>query len=187
METILLVRHAEADGHDGEDPPLGPRGMRQAGLLGERLAGTGATRLLHGPRRRARRTAELLAPHLGLTPEESALLEDRTPFPSPDRRDDYPSHREDFLRQVPLEERDEDGAALAAAWERLSAPGGAGTLVAVTHAFVVGSFVARALGAPPAAWMQLPIANASLTALRRRPTGEWSVLGVSDVGHLVGV
>lgn len=58
METILLVRHAEADGHDGEDPALGPRGVRQAGLLGERIAGTGATR----PRRRARRTAGLLAP-----------------------------------------------------------------------------------------------------------------------------
>lgn len=101
METILLVRHAEADGHDGEDPPLGPRGVRQAGLLGERLAGTEATRLLHGPRRRARQTAELLA--------------------------------------------------------------------------------------PPAAWMQLTFANASLTALRRRHMGEWSVLGVSDVGHLVGI
>lgn len=62
MDTILLVRHAEADGHDGEDPPLGPGGVRQAGLLGERLAGTEATRLLHGPRRRARQTAELLAP-----------------------------------------------------------------------------------------------------------------------------
>lgn len=55
------------------------------------------------------------------------------------------------------------------------------------RAFVVGSFVARELGAPPAAWMQLPIAHASLTELMRRTTGEWSVLGVSDVGHLVGI
>ncbi|WP_168197992.1 hypothetical protein [Brachybacterium sp. SGAir0954] len=47
--------------------------------------------------------------------------------------------------------------------------------------------MARELGAPPAAWMQLPIAHASLTELMRRTTGEWSVLGVSDVGHLVGI
>lgn len=187
MDRILLVRHAEAQGHDGDDPGLSPLGVHQASLLAERLAGQDVAEVLHGPRRRARQTAHQVAQRLGCPLHQTHLLEDRTPYPSAGRWGDYPQHRHAFLHGVPEQERDEDGVALAAAWTRLSAPGSSGVLVAITHAFVVGSFVREVLGAPPAAWMQLPIANASITDLRARENGEWSVAGVSDVGHLRGL
>lgn len=184
MDRILLIRHGQADGHDGDDPGLSPLGVRQVRMLAARLEGHGITEVLHGPRRRAQQTAETIAQQLARPHRPTDMLEDRTPFPSPQRWDDYPQHRWDFLRDVPEPERDEDGAALNAAWERLSTSSGEGAVVAITHGFVVGSFVGQALGAPSAAWMKLPIDNASITDLRARPTGEWSVAGLNDVGHL---
>jgi broad specificity phosphatase PhoE len=191
MDRILLIRHAQADGDDGSDPALSSVGVDQAALLVERLAGEGVRELLHGPRRRARQTAELVGAGLALRPTSTDLLEDRTPVPSELRWSDYPAHRWDFLREVPADERDEDGAELSAAWSQLTAPraweqgsGDGGTRVFITHAFVVGWFVCRALDAPPAAWMLLPVANASITELTRRSTGEYSVTGFNDVGHL---
>lgn len=185
MDRILLVRHGQAAAPDDVDPALSDVGVRQAEALAARLRGEDVDELWHGPRCRARQSAEILAQGIGRDPRPTSLLEDRTPYPSADRWDDYPRHRWERLQQVPVQERDEDAAALGRAWEQLSAAGERGTLLAVTHAFVVGTFVSAALGAPPAAWMQLPVAAASLTELRIRPTGEWSVLAVSDVGHLV--
>lgn len=42
----------------------------------------------------------------------------------------------------------------------------------------------QVLAAPPAAWMQLPAANASLTELELRSGGEFAVVAFNDVGHL---
>lgn len=185
MDRILLARHAQAAAHDDVDPALSEVGVRQAQALAARLRGEDIDELRHGPRRRARQSAEILARGIGLDSRPTSLLEDRTPYPSADRWGDYPRHRWERLQQTPVQERDEDAAALGRAWEDLSASGEPGTLLAVTHAFVIGAFVSAALGAPPAAWMQLPVAAASLTELHFRPTGEWSVLAVSDVGHLI--
>ncbi|NII69867.1 histidine phosphatase family protein [Microbacterium ulmi] len=192
MSRILLVRHAEADGHDEVDPALSPLGVRQAEALAGRLAGENIRQVLTSPRRRARQTADLIARRIGRSATSSDLLEDRTPTPCAPRWNDYPSHRWEWLRDVPDDERDEDGVMLSAAWSRiveqcsevgwLSADE---TLVLVTHAFVVSWFVCRALDAPPAAWMLLPVANASITELAARPHGEYAVVGFNDVGHLV--
>src|SRR5699024_8565230 len=46
----------QAGGLGETDPALGPTGVRQAGLLAERLAGVGVGAVLHGRRRRARET-----------------------------------------------------------------------------------------------------------------------------------
>jgi broad specificity phosphatase PhoE len=97
---------------------------------------------------------------------------------------DYPPYRWGFLRSTPIEERDTNGDALANAWSQLKEMSTDRTLVAVTHAFVIGSFVGHALAAPADAWLKLPIANASITELRSRPSGEWAVARVSDTGHL---
>lgn len=184
MERFLLARHAQAEGRGRPDPPLSPLGVRQARLLADRLADSDVREVLHGPARRAQETADVLAQRLECPRRSTDLLTDRTPFPSADRWDDYPRHRWEFLHDVPEDERDEDGVALAESWARLTSLEGAGTIVAITHGFVVGSFVGLALGAPTDAWMTLPIDNASVTDLRPRPGGEWSVAGVNDSGHL---
>lgn len=61
---------------------------------------------------------------------------------------DYPSHRRDFLHGTPVEERDTNSDAIAAAWHQLTELNTDRVLVAVTHTFVVGSFVGHASGAP---------------------------------------
>jgi broad specificity phosphatase PhoE len=66
------------------------------------------------------------------------LLDDRTAVPSPERVDEDPAHRHDWLAQVPQAERDVDGRRMTSAWERLSTPEPDGAVLLVTHAFVVG-------------------------------------------------
>lgn len=189
MSRILLIRHAEAD-YEGSDPPLSAAGVRQADTVADRLADERIARILHSPKLRARRTAEAFASRLGCPIAESSLLDDRTPFPSADRWDDYPPHRWDRLRQVPADERDENGVALTAAWNELiqlssrADSADHGTVVLVTHAFVISWFVARALDAPPAAWMQLPVANASITEIALQAGGEYAVIRFNDSSHL---
>lgn len=186
MNRMLLVRHAHAFDHEASDPGLDPVGRRQAAAIAERLAGEGVRRVLSSPKRRAAETADVIARRVGLVVETSALLDDRTPFPSSTRWGDYPARRWEWLRRTPIDERDEDARALRAAWSQLSASvdAEAGALVLVTHAFVVASFVSQVLAAPPAAWMQLPAANASLTELELRSGGEFAVVAFNDVGHL---
>lgn len=183
MERLLLVRHALAEGRES-DPGLSRVGVRQAALLADRLAESGTSEVLHGPLRRTHETAQHIARPLGSPVTRTTLLDDRTPFPSDDHWHQYPRHRWDWLQAVPGTERDEDGAAIAAAWLHLASRRVDGALVAITHAFVVSSLVSHALGAPPSAWMQIPIDNASITELRPTRAGEWSVVSLNDTGHL---
>lgn len=183
-KKLLLVRHAQADDHENLDPALSDEGRRQAALLGSRLSNSPASAILHGPRRRARQTAEVVAELLHVPLQQTTLLEDRTPFPSLERWDDYPPHRWAFLKETPEEERDIDGEAIAEAWRELAELGRNSTLIAVTHAFIMASFVGHALGAPSDAWMKLPVGNTSITELQERPSGEWSVEAMNDTNHL---
>ncbi|NYH53583.1 putative phosphoglycerate mutase [Nocardiopsis arvandica] len=183
MGTLILVRHAQAEDHETSDPALSDEGRRQAALLGSRLTNSSASAILHGSRRRARQTAEVVAELLHVPLQQTTLLEDRTPFPSLERWDDYPPHRWGFLKGTPEAERDINGEALAEAWRELTARSRDSTLIAVTHAFVVGSFVSHALDAPSDAWMKLPIANTSITELQYS-SGEWSAMTVNDTHHL---
>jgi broad specificity phosphatase PhoE len=80
--TLLFVRHGETpDNRAGlilghRDPPLTPRGRRQAAELAPRLAGLGIAALWTSPLRRARETAEILGAQLGIAPQElEALME----------------------------------------------------------------------------------------------------------------
>lgn len=187
MDRLLLVRHAQADGHDDADPALSTTGERQAALLAERLSAEPVLRVLSSPRRRARQTASTVSERLGLPLEVAPALEDRTPMPSAGRWNEYPAHRWQWLQETPVEEQDEDGRSLRDAWTRIAGMldgRGEGALVVVTHAFVVGSFVAAALSAPPAAWMLLPVGNAAITELQRRSNGEIAVTRFNDAAHL---
>ncbi len=131
--------------------------MRQAALLADRLADSGTAEVLHGPLRRTCETAQHIARRLGSPVTRTPLLDDRTPFPSGGHWHHYPRHRWDSLQAVPEAERDEDGAAIAAAWSQLASRRVDGALVAVTHA---------------------------ITELRPTRAGEWSVVCVNDTGHL---
>ena len=184
MTRLLLVRHAEAAGGEDVDPGLSDLGVRQTRALAARLATLRPAVILHGPRRRVAATAAILADALDVPADETADLDDRTPVPSADRRGDYAAHRLPRLEAVPEDERDEDGADLTAAWERLRSRTDGTTAVLVTHAFVVSWFVTVALGAPVATWMRLPVANGGLTVLARGGADGLVLESFNDVGHL---
>lgn len=133
-------------------------------------------------------TATAIAHLVGCTYETTPLLDDRTPVPSPERRNDYPADRWGWLDETPQNERDENAGQLNAAWSELTRSAEAApetdALVLVTHAFVIASFVSRVLAAPPAAWMQLPVSNASVTELVLRPGRNIAIVGFNDVNHL---
>jgi len=186
MHTIYLARHAAALPGEEQDPGLSAAGQAQADALGRRLAAEPIRTVLHSPRARARQTARAVAVHLpGARLEATDLLDDRTAVPSPGRTDEYPAHRHAWLEQVPPAERDVDGRLMTSAWERLSAPGPAGGVLLVTHAFVVGWFVREVLGAPPAAWLRLmPVPNAGLTVVGSDRYGERTLELFNATDHL---
>lgn len=148
------------------------------------------TSILHSPRRRAQKTADQIASLLpGATVQASDLLDDRTPVPSPQHRRDYPQKYWDWLAATPEEERDVDGQQITRAAGRLAEIARAssdGTIVAVTHSFVIGWILRAALDAPTAAWLRLAPANAGLTFLECTATGV-GVVSYNDTGHLVAL
>lgn len=187
--TLYLIRHAEAAHADeGADPGLSERGEQQAALVATRLRaalpGGEAGEILHGSRRRARQTAQILADALpGWRARHSADAEDRTPVPSD--LSTMPERYHALLRGVPSAERDPEGRRLDAALESLAEVGDHDrALIMVTHAFVVAWFVRAVLEAPTWRWVSLPISNASLTVLRWHTGVEPRVLGLNDTGHL---
>lgn len=188
MQKVLLIRHAQAHGHEEIDPGLDAIGEQQAAAVARRLGGDRVARVMSSPKRRGLQTATAIADLAGCTVESTPLLDDRTPVPSPGRRTDYPAYRWDWLDETPPDERDENGEQLSAAWSELSASAEASpeatALVLVTHAFVVASFVSRVLNAPPAAWMQLPVSNASITELQLRPGRDTAIVRFNDVSAL---
>lgn len=185
MGSVHLVRHGHAAGHDAADPGLSQTGRDQVEALARRLGGTSFDAVWHGSRRRAAESARVLAARLDVERcEESDLLADRTPVPSAGREGDYPAHRAAWLAQAPPDERDPDGVGLGAAWSTIREHATREDLLLVTHAFVVGWFVREVLQAPPAAWLQLPVANTGLTVIRWNAHGEARVETVNDTGHL---
>lgn len=107
---LYLVRHAHASGAEEADPSLSELGTSQATAMGARLALCGVVTILHGPRRRAQETAELIARSVpDVAVRMSHLPDDQTPVPSPQNRWAYPKKYWDWLAATPPNEQDIDG------------------------------------------------------------------------------
>ena len=185
MPRLLLIRHAAATGHDADDPGLSAQGRLQAEQLADALATLDVRAVWHGPKRRTEQTARAVESRIGCERLTTELLDDRTPFPADDRWEEYPRHRWEWFEQVPADERDTGGAALSAAWTNIrSQLDTSGTLVAVTHAFVVAWFVSLAMNAPPPSWTHLAVSNAAITEIEQRANGDLIIHRFNDTGHL---
>jgi broad specificity phosphatase PhoE len=148
---LYLVRHGEADSHDG---PLSQAGERQAQLTGQRLKDVPFCGIYHGPLPRAAETAGLISASLPGVPICACdLVGDYVPF-APDPGDLPPSFAS-FLAGFSAAELADGPKLAAAALERFA---GAGSEqedtheLIVTHNFLIGWFVSQALGAPPWRW-----------------------------------
>ncbi|MGI5241370.1 histidine phosphatase family protein [Dactylosporangium sp. CA-139066] len=177
---LHLFRHGERDPHG---PGLTARGRDQAERLGRRLRGIPFGAIHHGALPRAAETAEIVARHLpGIPRHACEHAADRTPFPSPALRAEYPARYLPWLDTVPVQERDPDAAALRAAVEHFAAR--TGDELVVTHNFVIGWFVRHVLDAPHWRWIGLNQANCGLTIVEWEPGRPPVLVAFNDTGHL---
>ena len=158
---LYLVRHAQAAGRDDDDPGLSERG----GHRHERSA-PGSPPAPSPPcctapaARRGDGHDRLVLPGADRG-RVLPLLDDRTPVPSDERRDEYPRRYHQALGDVPAQERDVDAVELREAVSRLVATAeeqaALGPLLLVTHAFVIGWFVRSALETATWRWIGLEL------------------------------
>lgn len=183
--TLFLVRHGATD-DDAPDPSLTPNGREQAAAAGHTLRNVTTDLVLHGSRRRAAETAQLVvAAVAGASASFSDLVEDRTPIP--ENWADVPNRYHGDLRAVPDDEADRGARQLTHAVQQLSQIGDDDrTIIAVTHNFVIGWFVRSALDAPWWRWIGLNQANGAITTIRWSHDREPQLLSFNERGHLSG-
>jgi len=180
---LYLVRHGQADPHDG---PLSPAGQEQARLTGQRLADVPFSAIYHGPLPRAAQTASVIAASLpGVPVSVSDLAGDYLPaVPNPDNL--APSFAS-FLAGFSAAERAAGAKLAAAALERFARPGDAQHdtyELVVTHNFFVGWLVSQALEAPPWRWMGVNQMNCAVSIIGYLPASPAALISFNDAGHL---
>ncbi|MGW5158353.1 histidine phosphatase family protein [Nonomuraea wenchangensis] len=178
---LYLARHGAADAFGN----LTDLGRRQAGLLGERLAGLPIDAVWHSPLPRAAASAHELARHLPDAPvAEAAELIDHVPYVPPAA--ELPPARAGFFDGYGEAEAASDAKLAEALLARFAkAPDTTDTHeVLVTHAFQIAWLVRHALDAPPSRWLGLNSANAALTVIHYRPGLPPTLVVFNDMGHL---
>jgi serine/threonine-protein phosphatase PGAM5 len=179
--TLYLVRHGEylydPKADDAAGPPLTALGIAQARLLAARLAGlpghfdsvTSSTML------RARQTADVINQtlHAG-TIERSASLSECTP------------HANRPLEGASEQDLTACDKRLDAVFARRFRPASSADRneLIVAHGNVIRYLVTRAMGVDPRQWLSMSVANASLTIIRVRSDGGFSIVTVGDIGHI---
>ena len=182
VRTLVLVRHGVYDENDPRDPDVGraltPEGEEQARRAGERLAALGVRiDALHASTMtRARQTAAIIGGILGLDPRLSRDLRECTP----------PTLREDVMARQTAGGPDSCRQALDRAWDRYLRPSPAGdtTEVLVCHGNVIRYLVSRVLGLDTRLWLNMSIANCSISMVQVRADGRMRLVSFDDVGHL---
>jgi serine/threonine-protein phosphatase PGAM5 len=180
---LYLVRHAEADPHDG---PLSETGKEQARLTGQRLSDVPFSAIYHGPLPRAAQTAGLIAAYLPGVPVRACdLAGDYLPA-DPDPAG-LPSSFASFVAGFSAAERTEGPARAAAAVERFARAGdqtGEDYELVVTHNLLIGWLVSQAMNAPQWRWLGLNQMNCAVTIIAYPAGLPASLITFNDAGHL---
>ncbi|MFI5371399.1 MAG: histidine phosphatase family protein [Candidatus Eisenbacteria bacterium] len=182
MRTVILIRHGVYDEDDPRDPEIGraltDRGREQARLTGARLAGlpTHVDVLWASTFTRARQTAEIIADSLHETAHLTRDLCECTP----------PTTREDVMKRERPGSLDSCAAQLDRAWHRFftPSPDHDSLVVLVAHGNVIRTLVSRAIGLDPKQWLNLTLANCSLSVIEIHPDGRIRLVSYGDMGHL---
>ncbi|MEU8197569.1 histidine phosphatase family protein [Microbispora amethystogenes] len=187
IRRLYLARHGAADAFGR----LTDIGRRQAGLLGERLAGVPVDAVWHSPLPRAAASAHELARHLPDVPvTEAAELVDHVPY-VPSAAETPPSWAGFFDGYDDAEAASGQrlAEALVARFAKVPGPATQGTRpetneVLVTHAYPIAWLVRHALDAPPSRWLGLNSANTALTVIEYRSGLPPTIVMFNDMSHL---
>lgn len=182
VRTVILVRHGVYDEDDARDPSVGKaltdRGREQARLTGERLAHlpTHVDALWSSTFTRARQTADIIGGVLKMTPLRDTDLCECTP----------PTTREDIMKRERPGALDSCTAQIDRDFARYFRPSPErdSLVVIVAHGNIIRSLMARAVGLDPMRWLNMSIANCSVSQFEIRPDGRIRVISFGDMGHL---
>jgi serine/threonine-protein phosphatase PGAM5 len=182
IRTLILVRHGAYDEDDPRDAEVGKaltaEGEAQVRLTAERLAKlTVRPDLLYASTlTRARQSGEIIGAALGLEPVISPDLSECTP----------PTTRADVMARQKPGDADSCRAQIERVWALHFRPtrGADTTEVIVAHGNVIRYLVSRALGLDPSLWLNMTIANCSLSVVQVRADGRVRLVSFDDVGHL---
>jgi broad specificity phosphatase PhoE len=181
---LYLARHGAADAF-GE---LTGIGRRQAGLLGERLAGVPVDAVWHSPLPRAAASAHELARRLPNTPvSEAAELIDHVPYvPTPAETPPSWAGFFDGYDDAEAASGHQLAEALVARFAKVPGATAEGDAheVLITHAYPIAWLVRHALDAPPSRWLGLNSANTALTVIEYRDALPPTVVMFNDMSHL---
>ncbi len=196
VEYVHLVRHGlpiQLEGASGvPDPGLTGYGHRQAEAVAHWWAGRPTSGVVTSQMRRAGETTGPLARSMGMEPTiddgvaEFSIGEDFY-LPITDIYALGDNARIAWWRDR-LHDADVVGARAAfrrdaiAAFGRITEVSGDGPLLVFTHGGFIAAVVSDALGLPDA--VALDADYASITTLRRKPTGGWVVVSFSETQHL---
>ena len=204
---VVLVRHGESNvtvrrvvGGPLTCDGLSELGLQQAERLRDRLADTGeieATLLVSSAYPRARQTADVIAPVLGLDVVVESGFGEHDPGPDcdgmtfqefvdrfgmPDWESD--PHAATFPGGETIAEFD---LRVGATFSRTVREHQGGTLVIVCHGGVIDGIVRTALRAPRTGVFELHTKHASLTEIVQVPPDRWRLLRYNDAAHLAGL
>lgn len=175
MSRLILVRHAQSEANrDGvslgrADSPLTELGLRQAAALGEALAGEPLDRVLASPLQRALDTARAIATHHGLEVETHDDLTEMAigeleGMPWAELRERHADFLRDWLADDAVSLKMPGGESLAdvdrRAWPVIApifAQDGDGTVVVVSHNWVIRVLICRALDVDVKRWRQFEV------------------------------
>ena len=197
---LVLVRHGQSTwNHEHRiqgqlDPPLSPEGLRQAELLGARLAGRKFAGFYASDLKRAFDTAQAVGALVGAQPEAMTSLREIYLGEWEGRRTEEIQQRFPEAWAAWAEGPDWDvvpggeGAAnfearVASALDEIFSRHQHGEVLVVTHGGVIQVALQRVVARPSRGLFPFKIQNASITVLEKRD-GRMLVGGVNDIAHL---
>lgn len=199
---IYLIRHGETDSnvngllHGITDVPLNDKGLRQAELIGRRMAEIPhLDRIVTSPLQRARRTAEAIVAYSGLPLEvDDALSEmnfgEAEGLPYHEIGEVYPEQSRRFLDTQDRDVRYPRGESRGEFFQRVQlAIDDIATrylgqdVVVVSHSGFISAALALIIKEHPNNWRERPIHNCSLTHIELATSGAIAHI-VNDIVHL---
>jgi probable phosphoglycerate mutase len=200
LTDVYLIRHGTYSELENEsyldDPGLSPEGVSQAERLRDRLARTGeitADTLVTSAMRRARETAEILAPALGAPVVVDRDLEEwrgddgsLEPGEFTARWREIPEAQRPFVRVVPgCESWLEFSARVQLALNRVIQEHEGKTIAIVSHGGVIQAAFLYFFGIGTASIPGVSIENTSITHWAKPdPTLKWVLMRYNDHQHL---
>lgn len=182
---VILIRHGQYNQSSSNDAErtLTALGRQQALATGERLKALNIKfdKLTVSTMTRAQETADIISKSFPNVPQsECSMLREGAPYPCEPTSSKWRPENHKFFQ---------DNARIEGAFRKYihradpSQREDSHELI-VCHANVIRYFVCRALQFPPEGWLRMSIGNCGVTWLTIRPSGNVSLRGLGDTGHL---